>query len=205
MNFWDMITGNDMKNEFKLFDMRVKKLPTDYQAAWEEMNSYLWPNSDFTGRKLMPIFEGVLGLLEECAQEGQPIQAVLGDDLQAFCSELANEQGPQPLREKWREQLNRSITQKLSKLENNLLQELIAGKKKWRALMARVKALPQEYQIVYSEIQKYTFKASPFEFSDGTDVLSGIIELFEEGAALGKNVLEITGNDVAAFCDALIP
>ncbi|MBT9548153.1 MAG: DUF1048 domain-containing protein [Candidatus Sericytochromatia bacterium] len=71
--------------------------------------------------------------------------------------------------------------------------------------MARVKALPQEYQIVYSEIQKYIFKASPFELSDGTDVLSGIIGLFEEGAALGKNVLEITGNDVAAFCDALIP
>ena len=35
-------------------------------------------------------------------------------------------------------------------------------------------------------------------------LLSGIIELFEEGAAMGKGVLEVTGSDVAAFCDDLI-
>lgn len=204
MNFWDMITGNDMKNEFKLFDMRVKKLPTDYQAAWEEMNSYLWPNSDFTGRKLMPIFEGVLGLLEESAAEGQPVQAVLGDDIQAFCSELANEQGAKPVSEKWREQLNSKIAKKLGKGERKLIHDLMEGKKKWRAQMARVKALPQDYQIVYKEIQKYIFKASSVDLSDETNVLFGLIDLFEEGAALGKSALEVTGNDVASFCDELI-
>ena len=35
-------------------------------------------------------------------------------------------------------------------------------------------------------------------------MLSGIMDLFEEGAALGKGVLEVTGSDVAAFCDDLI-
>lgn len=35
-------------------------------------------------------------------------------------------------------------------------------------------------------------------------MLSGIVDLFEEGSALGKGVLEVTGNDVAAFCDDLI-
>jgi len=30
------------------------------------------------------------------------------------------------------------------------------------------------------------------------------INLFEEGAALRKGVREVTGNDVAAFCDDLI-
>jgi len=35
-------------------------------------------------------------------------------------------------------------------------------------------------------------------------LLSGIVDLFEEGAALGKGVLEVTGSDVAAFCDELI-
>ncbi|GAV12865.1 hypothetical protein PBN151_2798 [Paenibacillus sp. NAIST15-1] len=35
-------------------------------------------------------------------------------------------------------------------------------------------------------------------------MLSGIIDLFEEGAVLGKGVLEVTGSDVAAFCDGLI-
>lgn len=35
-------------------------------------------------------------------------------------------------------------------------------------------------------------------------MLSGVIDLFEEGAALGKGALEVTGSDVAAFCDDLI-
>jgi len=88
------------------------------------------------------------------------------------------------------------------------IQDAIEGKKrwreKWRAHVARVKALPQDYQIVYKEIQKYLFKVGPVELNDGTDLLSGIIDLFEEGAALGKGVLEVTGSDVAAFCDDLI-
>ena len=84
------------------------------------------------------------------------------------------------------------------------IQDAIEGKKKWRAHMARVKALPQDYQIVYKELQKYLFKVGPVELSDGTGLLSGIIDLFEEGVVLGKGVLEVTGSDVAAFCDDLI-
>jgi DNA-binding ferritin-like protein (Dps family) len=84
------------------------------------------------------------------------------------------------------------------------IQDIIEGKKEWRAHMARVKALPQDYQIVYKEIQKYLFKVDPIELTEGTGLLAGIIDLFEEGAALGKGVLEVTGNDVAAFCDDLI-
>lgn len=84
------------------------------------------------------------------------------------------------------------------------IQDIIEGKKEWRAHVARVKALPKDYQIVYKEIQKYLFKVGPVELTEGTGLLSGIIDLFEEGAAVGKGVLEVTGNDVAAFCDDLI-
>lgn len=84
------------------------------------------------------------------------------------------------------------------------IQDAIAGKRKWRAHMARVKALPQDYQIVYKEMQNYLFKVGPMELADGTDLLAGIVDLFEEGAASGKGVLEVTGSDVAAFCDDLI-
>ena len=84
------------------------------------------------------------------------------------------------------------------------IQDIIEGKKEWRAHVARVKALPKDYQIAYKEIQKYLFKVGPVELTEGIDLLSGIIDLFEEGAALEKSVLEVTGNDVAAFCDDLI-
>ena len=84
------------------------------------------------------------------------------------------------------------------------LKEIIEGKKEWRAHMARVKALPKEYQIVYEEIQKYLYKVGPLELTQGIDLLSGIVELFEDGASRGKNVLEVTGSNVADFCDDLI-
>lgn len=84
------------------------------------------------------------------------------------------------------------------------IQDIIEGKKEWRAHMARVKTLPQDYQIVYKEMQKYLFKVGPVELTEGISLLSGIVDLFEEGVASGKGVLEVTGSDVAAFCDDLI-
>jgi len=82
--------------------------------------------------------------------------------------------------------------------------EIIEGKKEWRKHVARVKALPRDYQIVYKEIQKYLFKVGPAELTEGFGPLAGIVGLFEDGAASGKGVLEVTGGDVAAFCDDLI-
>jgi DNA-binding ferritin-like protein (Dps family) len=83
------------------------------------------------------------------------------------------------------------------------IHDLIEGKKQWRAHMARVKALPPDYQIVYKEIQKYLFKVGPVDLTDG-NLLSGIVDFFEEGVAANKGVLAIIGDDVAAFCDDLI-
>ena len=113
MNFWELITGNDLRREFKNFESRVKKLPADYQAAWEEINANLWSHANFTGRNLMPILNGVLGLLEETAAEGQSVQEVLGNDIKGFCSALAGEEGTKAYRDKWREQLNNNIAKKL--------------------------------------------------------------------------------------------
>lgn len=115
MNFWEKITGSDMTKEMKAFEMRVKKLPVDYQAAWEKINVNLWSHSDFTGRNLMPILDGVLGLLEETAAESQSVQEVLGDDIKGFCSALAGIDGAKSYRDKWRQQLNNNIAKKLGK------------------------------------------------------------------------------------------
>ncbi len=69
--------------------------------------------------------------------------------------------------------------------------------------MARVKALPPDYQIVYKEMRKYLFKVGPIDLVDGP-LLPRIVDFFEEGAAADKGVLELIGPDVAAFCDELI-
>jgi DNA-binding ferritin-like protein (Dps family) len=83
------------------------------------------------------------------------------------------------------------------------IQDVIEGKKQWRAHMARVKALPPDYQIVYKEIQRYFFKVGPVDLLDGS-LLSDLVDFFEEGAAAHKKVLTITGNNIATFCDDLI-
>ncbi len=83
------------------------------------------------------------------------------------------------------------------------IQDIIEGKKQWRAHVARVKALPPDYQIVYKEMQRYLFKVGPVDLFDG-GLLPGIVDFFEEGVAAGKGVLELIGSDVAAFCDDLV-
>lgn len=84
------------------------------------------------------------------------------------------------------------------------IKDIIKGKKEWRAHIERVKSLPKDYQIAYEEIQKYLYKVGPTELMNGIDLLVGIVDLFEEGALAGKGVLEVTGRDVAMFCDELI-
>lgn len=83
------------------------------------------------------------------------------------------------------------------------IRDIIEGKREWRAHTARVKALPPDYQIVYQEIQKYFFKIGPVDLLDG-GLLSGLVDFFEEGVAAGKGVMELIGDDVAAFCDDLV-
>ncbi|MFI6925229.1 DUF1048 domain-containing protein [Nonomuraea spiralis] len=83
------------------------------------------------------------------------------------------------------------------------IQDIIEGKKQWRAHMARVKALPPDYQIVYKEMQRYLFKVGPVDLLGGS-LLPGLLDFFEEGVVAGKGVLELIGDDVAAFCDDLV-
>lgn len=81
------------------------------------------------------------------------------------------------------------------------LKKIIGDKKEWKAMEARAKALPRDYRVVYDEIKQYVWKSSGL---GAIDIFRGLLDLFEEGAANGKRVLEITGDDVAAFCDELL-
>ena len=113
MNIRDKVTGSDMTKEMKIFEARARKLPADYQEAWEKIKANLWLHSDFTGRNLVPVFDGVIGLLEETAAAGQSVEESFGDDIKGFCSTLADEEGAKSYRDKWREQLNNHIAKKL--------------------------------------------------------------------------------------------
>lgn len=116
MNFWDTVTGNDLTRQSQAFEARARALPPDYRDTWAQMKSSLFPYADFTGRNLMPILDAALGLLEESAAEGMSTHDVLGDDIPGFCTALAGGEGARTYRDRWREQLNRNVARKLSRL-----------------------------------------------------------------------------------------
>ncbi|MFC4856752.1 DUF1048 domain-containing protein [Actinophytocola glycyrrhizae] len=116
MNFWETVTGSDLTREWKALEARAQALPADHRAAWEEVKAHLFPYSDFTGRNLMPVLDGALGLLEETAADGQNVRDVLGEDIKGFCAALADGEGGRSYRDRWREQLNRNVARKLARL-----------------------------------------------------------------------------------------
>jgi DNA-binding ferritin-like protein (Dps family) len=84
------------------------------------------------------------------------------------------------------------------------IKKMIEEKREYKKQMARVEALPEDYRFVFKKILETTWS---FAAGDGYDMMelhNGLIDLFESGAANGKRVLEITGEDVAAFCDELL-
>ncbi len=83
-------------------------------------------------------------------------------------------------------------------------EKVVGEKKKYRQMVARVEALPEDYQYVYKKIQQYMWSLVAGDGYDMLELQYELLELFEAGAAEGKRVLEITGGDVAAFCDELL-
>ncbi|WP_422661199.1 DUF1048 domain-containing protein [Paenibacillus sp. EC2-1] len=85
-----------------------------------------------------------------------------------------------------------------------MIKKLMGDKKEYKMMMARVDALPEDYQFVFKKIQNYMWN---FATGNGMDMLQmqyELIDLFESGAADGREVLEITGDDVASFADELV-
>lgn len=115
MNFWEKITGSDLTEDWQAFEARAAALPDDHRLAWEQIKAHLMPHGDFTGRNLTPIVDGVLGLLETAAADGQSADEVLGDDIPGFCAALVGDDGAKDYRDRWRKQLNRNVARKLSK------------------------------------------------------------------------------------------
>lgn len=86
----------------------------------------------------------------------------------------------------------------------NLIKKLIDDKKEYHEQMARVAALPEDYRFVYEKIQAYMWGFAGGSGMDMVKTQYDLIDLFESGAADGRHVLDVTGEDVASFCDELM-
>lgn len=84
------------------------------------------------------------------------------------------------------------------------IKKITESKREYKQQMQRIKALPEDYQYVFQKIQSYMWQFAAGSGYDMLEVHYGLIDLFEEGAADGKSVLEVTGDDVAAFAEELL-
>lgn len=85
-----------------------------------------------------------------------------------------------------------------------LIKKMIGDKKEYRNQMARAEALPDDYRFVFDKIHEYMWSLAGGDGSDMLKTQQELIELFEESAADGKHVLDVTGEDVAGFCDEFL-
>ncbi len=88
---------------------------------------------------------------------------------------------------------------------SNLLTRIIGDKKEWKAMEARANMLPRDYRIVYGEMKSYMWRFTAGDGMDIVAVLKEVLALFETSAAQGTRVLDVTGEDVAAFCHERLP
>lgn len=77
----------------------------------------------------------------------------------------------------------------------------LEGKREYRRFMKRVKSLPKEYRCAFQKMRSYLYNT---DLSGCDTLFPDLVELLEAAAAQGKPVLEVIGEDVAAFCDALV-
>ncbi|MED3790743.1 DUF1048 domain-containing protein [Peribacillus frigoritolerans] len=85
----------------------------------------------------------------------------------------------------------------------NFIKKILDDKKEYKEMMARVEALPGDYPEAYKKICNYMWG---FASGSGMDMLRiqyDLIDFFEAGSADGKDVLEVTGEDMIAFANGL--
>jgi len=83
---------------------------------------------------------------------------------------------------------------------SNFLTKILGDKKEWKAMEARANALPRDYRVVYGQMKSYLWRFTAGDGMDIVAVLKDVLGLFETSAAQGRGVLDVTGEDVAAFC-----
>lgn len=85
-----------------------------------------------------------------------------------------------------------------------LIKKMVGDKKEYKEQMARAEALPEDYKFVFEKIHGYMWS---FAGGDGSDMMKAqqdLIELFEVSSEDGLHVLQVTGEDVAGFCDEFL-
>jgi DNA-binding ferritin-like protein (Dps family) len=82
---------------------------------------------------------------------------------------------------------------------SKVILKVIGDKKRWRAYKARVEALPENYRTAIKAIQRYSYYFGGGTGEGSMQMLEDLADLFEQAAANGTPIREITGENPDEF------
>jgi len=223
--WWNPIYGRyrDEKRAWRVHNRRIDALPDDYRWMMKQIQRFTWNIA--ADANAMAGLDGILELFEEAAAAGTPVLEVTGDDVAGFTLEVLSAFDA----DRWIDKAGEKIDAKVRDLLEHpapaaapasagpsapeepeertgfgIIGKIRDDKREWRRQMARIAALPSEYRAVYAQIQKYMWAQAVGTGYDILHIQYDLVDEFEAGALAGRPVVDITGPDVAAYCDELL-
>lgn len=84
-----------------------------------------------------------------------------------------------------------------------MVKKIITDKQAWIRINKRVHKMPRDYRYVYKQMQRYIFKTATLNGDDVLEIFDEIVSLLEQGITNNQHILDVTGRDVAHFCDVI--
>ena len=227
--WWNPIYGKyrEEKLVWRAHQRRVDALPDDYRWVMKQLQRFVWNVSG--GAESVAGLDGILELFQEGAAAGRPAIDVTGDDVAGFALDVLAAFGASGWLGKTNEAFNDEVHHLVAsgaqpeprKAETAAdaegsdeddetsgafgpIKKLRDDKREWRRQMARVAAMPADYQAVYGKIQQYMWARAVGSGYDILHIQYDLVDEFEAGALAGQPVLVVTGDDVAGYCDEIL-
>ncbi|MCL2465359.1 MAG: DUF1048 domain-containing protein [Micrococcales bacterium] len=227
--WWNPVYGKyrEEKLAWREHQRRVGALPDDYRWVMKQIERFVWNIAGDAGA--IAGLDGILGLFEEGAAAGRTAIDVTGDDVASFALDVLAAFGASGWAGKTSEAFNEEVHDLVASGEKagptgpaavvhagdpgeddetsggfGPVTKLRDDKREWRRQMARVAALPADYQAVYGKIQHYMWARAAGSGYDILRIQYDLVDEFEAGALAGQRVWEITGDDVAGYCDEIL-
>jgi len=86
---------------------------------------------------------------------------------------------------------------------SKFIAKVVGDKREWRQYKARARQLPVSYRMALDALERY-LNYYGGTGGDGTALYGDLVDLFEQGAADGKPIREIVGEDPVEFIDTFV-
>lgn len=103
------------KVEYNQQMARLKRLPSEYQIVYKEVQKFLWEFTAGDGMDMLPPMLELLDFFEEGATNNIPVLQLVGDDVGAFAENTLHEIQAKTRINELKRKMNQRIANKINK------------------------------------------------------------------------------------------